>query len=97
MKKNCLVLGGILLISLLSTLVFSACDKDTWCYLEVSVKDLKGNIQGDAHVRISMQGTIEDIGATNANGVYTTKFAAPARIPSTPTSPTSSRVSSLSA
>ena len=78
MKKNCLVLGGILLISLLSTLVFSACDKDTWCYLEVSVKDLKGNLQEDAHVRISMQGTIEDIGATNANGVYTTKFAAPA-------------------
>lgn len=79
MKKTRLLLGGILLISLLSVVVFSACDKDTWCYLEVSVVDQKTNLPApDAHLLISMDGTLADTGITDANGIYTTKFAAPA-------------------
>lgn len=79
MKKTRLLLGGILLISLLSVVVFSACDKDTWCYLEVSVIDQKTNLPApDAHLLISMEGTLADTGLTDANGIYTTKFAAPA-------------------
>ena len=79
MKKKFLLWGGLLLISVLSAITFSACDKDTWCYLEVSVIDQKTNLPAsDAHLRIHMDGTIADTGITNSNGVYTTKFAAPA-------------------
>ena len=41
MKKKCLPLIGILLISALSAIAFSACDKDTFCYLDVTVIDSK--------------------------------------------------------
>ncbi len=79
MKKKQLLLGGILLISILSTCFFFSCDKDTWCYLEVTVTDQTTNMPvPGAHVRISMDGTIDDRGLTNENGIYTTKFAAPA-------------------
>ena len=79
MKKKRLFWGGILLISVLSAITFSACDKDTWCYLEVSVVDQKTNLPAaDAHLLISMDGTLADTGVTDASGSYTTKFAAPA-------------------
>lgn len=79
MKKKHLLIGGLLLISVLSACIFSACDKDTWCYLEVTVIDQQTEtpIPG-AYVRISMDGTVDDRGITNDNGIYSTKFAAPA-------------------
>lgn len=92
MKKKSLSLIGILLISALSSLAFSSCDKDTWCYLDVTVVDAKNNNApaGGAWVKVqyvkkndadpmnSIVGTISDTGQCNANGVYQTKFAAPA-------------------
>lgn len=79
MKKKRLFWGGLLLISVLSAITFSACDKDTWCYLEVLVKDQQTDLPApDAHILISMEGTLADTGITDANGIYTTKFAAPA-------------------
>lgn len=78
-KKNWLIIG-ILLISLLSATLLTACDKDTWCYLDVTVTDVLDNKPvPDAWVKIDMEGsTIYDKGYTESNGVYSTKFAAPA-------------------
>ena len=92
MKKKCLLPIGILLISLLSTLAFSSCHKDTWCYLDVTVIDSKHNNApaGGAWVKVQyvkkndddpmnpIVGTIYDTGQCNANGIYKTKFYAPA-------------------
>ena len=79
MKKKRTLWCGILLISALSVIAFSSCDKDTWCYLEVSVIDqaTKSPLPA-AHVRINMDGSIDDRGITDEAGVYSTKFAAPA-------------------
>ena len=92
MKKKSLSLIGILLISALSAIAFSACDKDTWCYLDVTVVDSKYDNApaGGAWVKIqyvkknesdpmnNIVGTISDTGQCNANGIYKTKFYAPA-------------------
>ena len=43
MKKKILPILGILLISTLSAIAFSSCEKDTFCYLEVTVLDSKNN------------------------------------------------------
>lgn len=80
MKKKSLLFFGILLISALSSTLFTSCDKDTWCYLDVTVKDIetKQPVEG-AWVMIDMDGsTIRDLGQTNSSGMYSTKFAAPA-------------------
>lgn len=80
MKKKRSFLFGILLISVLSTALLVSCDKDTWCYLEVAVKDIETQqpVEG-AWVKIDMDGsTINDLGQTNSSGAYSTKFAAPA-------------------
>lgn len=92
MKKKSLSLIGILLISALSTLFFTSCDKDTWCYIDVTVLDSKNdNLPSPgAWVKIqyvkrnndnpdnSIYGTIADTGQCDANGIYRTRFAAPA-------------------
>ena len=92
MKKKCLPLIGILLISALSAIAFSACDKDTFCYLDVTVIDSKYDNApaGGAWVKVqyvkknesdpmnNVVGTISDTGQCNENGIYKTKFAAPA-------------------
>lgn len=92
MKKKCLLPIGILLISLLSTLAFSSCHKDTMCYLDVTVIDSKYNNAPAAGAYVKVQyvkkneadplnpivGTISDTGQCNANGIYKTKFYAPA-------------------
>jgi len=92
MKKKVLPFIGILFISLLSTVAFSSCDKDTWCYLDVTVLDSRNNnapapgawvkIQyvktNEADPQNNITGTISDTGQCDANGVYSTKFAAPA-------------------
>ena len=92
MKKKNLFLLGALLISALSTFLFTSCDKDTWCYIDVTVVDpLDSNkVAPNAWVKIqyvkenetdpsqSSVGTIADTGQCDANGIYKTKFAAPA-------------------
>lgn len=88
MKKTNWSLIGILLISILSTLVFTACDKDTWCYLDVTVVDAKYKNAPAAGAWVKVQyvnpqnaedcGTIADTGQCDMNGVFHTKFAAPA-------------------
>ncbi len=92
MKKKSLLLIGTLLISALSTMLFVSCDKDTWCYIDVTVLDSKNENKpaGGAWVKIQyvkeneadpynpITGTIADTGQCDASGVYRTKFAAPA-------------------
>lgn len=92
MKKKSLSVFGFLLISLLSCTVFTSCDKDTWCYVDVTVLDAKNNNEpspgawvkiqyvkkNDADPQNNVVGTISDTGQCNANGIYQTKFAAPA-------------------
>ena len=88
MKKKVLPFIGILFISLLSTVAFSSCDKDTWCYLDVTVLDSRNNnapapgawvkIQYVKTNEADPQNNISDTGQCDANGVYSTKFAAPA-------------------
>ena len=92
MKKKILPLFGLLLISVLSTVAFTSCDKDTWCYLEVTVLDSKNNNQPAAGAWVKVQyvkyneddpassvvGTISDTTQCDNSGVAKTKFAAPA-------------------
>ena len=92
MKKKILPFIGILFFSLLSTAFLSSCSKDTWCYVDVTVLDSKNNnvpapgawvkIQyvktNEADPQNNIVGTISNTGQCNANGVYSTKFAAPA-------------------
>ena len=92
MKKKCFTLFGLLLISALTTLFFTSCDKDTWCYIDVTVTDSKNDnapapgawvkIQyvknNEADPQNSVVGTISDTGQCDNSGIYRTKFAAPA-------------------
>jgi hypothetical protein len=92
MKKKALPLLGLLLISALSTALFSSCDKDTFCYLDVTVLDSKNNNLPASGAWVKIQyvknneedpqnnvvGTIADTGQCDMSGVYKTKFAAPA-------------------
>ncbi len=92
MKKKVLPFIGLLLISVLSATVLSSCDKDTWCYLEVTVLDSKkDNMPAPgAWIRVRyiknnpdnpdnpVFGTIDTITQCDASGVARTKLAAPA-------------------
>ncbi|MCQ2273402.1 MAG: hypothetical protein MJZ86_01265 [Bacteroidales bacterium] len=92
MKKKSLFLIGALLLSALSTMFFTSCDKDTWCYIDVTVLDPKNDNApaGGAWVKIQyvkenesdpnnpVTGTIADTGQCDSHGIYKTKFAAPA-------------------
>lgn len=92
MKKKSLFLIGALLISALSSCLLTSCDKDTWCYIDVTVLDSKKQNQPAPGAWVKIQyvkdneadptkpitGTISDTGQCNANGVYQTRFAAPA-------------------
>lgn len=80
MKKKTLVGVLALLFSTLVMFTFSSCDKDTMCYVNINVVDELDNspVEG-AYVKIDNNGSsIFAEGATNANGVYKTEFAAPA-------------------
>lgn len=80
MKKNFLALVCLILISGFSVFFFSACDKDTNCYVEVTVLDetTKAPIPG-AFVKIDIDSSyINAQGYTNASGRFDTLFAAPA-------------------
>lgn len=92
MKKKSLFFFGTLLISVLSTTLFSSCDKDTWCYIDVTVLDAKNENKPAPGAWVKIQyvkenesdpsnpitGSILDIGQCNSEGLYQTKFAAPA-------------------
>lgn len=80
MNKKNLLLPALLFISLLSCLTFSSCDKDTNCYLDVTVVDetTRAPIAG-AKITISQNGgSLHDEGITDVNGLYSTHFSAPA-------------------
>ena len=92
MKKKTLPILGLLFISALSFLSFGSCEKDTKCYIEVTVLDSRKDNKPapGAWVKIkyvknseddtnsNVVGTISDTGQCNANGIYKTRFAAPA-------------------
>lgn len=78
-KKNALSVFA-LLISVLTCITFVSCDKDTMCYVNVTVIDEIDNspVEG-AYLKIDNNGSsIFAEGTTNANGVFKTEFAAPA-------------------
>ena len=80
MKRAVIALLGILIISGVSLLTFSSCDKDTDCKLKVQVVR-KGDgkaIQG-AKVTVSKgPSTKRAEGRTDASGIFEATFAAPA-------------------
>ena len=92
MKKKSFLLIGALLISALSTCLITSCDKDTWCYIDVTVVDSKNEDKPAPGAWVKIQyvndnhsdpsnpvaGTIADTGQCNESGVYQTRFAAPA-------------------
>lgn len=81
MKKKILVFACLLLIGGLSTFFFSGCDKDTNCYVEVTVLDenTMKPIKG-VFVKIDANGgsPVYAEGYTNQLGRFDTVFSAPA-------------------
>ncbi len=80
MNKKVSLLSVILFISMLSCTIFTACDKDTNCYLDVLVVDETSRAPiPNAKITISQNGgSVHDEGVTNAEGIYQTHFSAPA-------------------
>lgn len=80
MKKKGLIAVGILFFSALGAITFQSCDKDTYSYLDVTVvEQATGHVVPHAAVTISASGsTVGDFGYTDDEGVFSTKFAAPA-------------------
>ena len=81
MKKKILALACFVLIGGLSAFFFGACDKDTTCYVQITVVDeitkkpVSGAIVKILDVDTSFGNTY---GITSANGVFETQFSAPA-------------------
>ena len=80
MKKKGLITLGVLFFSALGAITFQACDKDTYSYLDVTVIDHDTRLAvPNAAVTISAAGsTVGDYGFTDGDGLFSTKFAAPA-------------------
>ena len=80
MKKKGLIAAGILFFSALGAISFQSCDKDTYSYLDVTVIEQETrHAVPHAAVTISASGsTVGDYGFTDDEGVFSTKFAAPA-------------------
>lgn len=80
MKKKSVLLAVALLIATLTTVCLTSCDKDTMCYVKVTVIDEMTNIPVEgAYVKIDNNGSsVFAEGMTNSNGVYPAEFAAPA-------------------
>ena len=81
MKKKTLHSALLLFISLLPALLFSSCDKDTNCYLKVTVLNERRAPIANATVTIRQttgDALNERAGVTNGEGVFTTYFTAPA-------------------
>ena len=80
MKKKILTLVCLILIGGLSTLYFASCDKDTNCYVQITVVDevTHAPIQG-VFVKIDIENSyINAEGYTDAAGIFNATFAAPA-------------------
>ena len=80
MNKKITLLSALLFISMLSLSLFTSCDKDTNCYLDVLVVDeaTRTPIPGAKIVINQTGGSVYDEGVTGENGVYSTHFNAPA-------------------
>lgn len=80
MNKKIAFLSVILFISMLSASLFTACDKDTNCYLDVAVIDeaTRAPISGAKIVISQNGGSVYDEGVTGEDGIYSTHFSAPA-------------------
>ena len=86
MKKKIHILSVLLFISLLPTVLFTACDKDTNCYVDVLVLD-EATRKPVSNVIVELyqgnnitDGLNYDTGVTNEEGIYSTHFVAPAII-----------------
>lgn len=81
MKKKILAFACLLLMGGLSTFFFSRCDKDTNCYVEVTVLDeLTERPMKGVFVKIDANGgsPVYAEGITNELGRFDTVFSAPA-------------------
>ena len=79
MKKKFFVAACVLLISGLAACFMNSCDKDTNCYLQVTVKDSKGGLVPHAWVKVDIDSSyVSRQGYTNAQGRFDTVFEAPA-------------------
>ena len=90
MKKKIHILSVLLFISLLPTVLFTACDKDTNCYVDVLVLD-EATRKPVSNVIVELyqgnnitDGLNYDTGVTNEEGIYSTHFVAPAIISTVP-------------
>lgn len=80
MKKKILVIACLVIMGGLSTFFFAACDKDTNCYVEITVIDeaTKAPMK-DVFVKIDIDSSyVSAQGFTNAAGRFDTVFKAPA-------------------
>ena len=86
MKKKIHILSVLLFISLLPMTLFTACDKDTHCYVDVLVVDeaTRNPVSGVVVELYQNAGSADDLnydaGETNGEGIYSTYFNAPAII-----------------
>ncbi len=81
MKKRGLLIASALLISTLTGMFITSCDKDTNSYLHVTVVDEtdKSKTFEGAEVKVDMNGSaVKREGLTDANGEFFTSFPAPA-------------------
>ena len=80
MKKKIFALALMLLIGGLSVIFFNACDKDTNCYVKVTVlyEVTKTPVSG-AFVKIDIDSSyVSSQGTTGPDGTFNTFFSAPA-------------------
>lgn len=80
MKKKILSLTLLILMGGLSAFFFGACDKDTNCYVEITVIDEITNLPvKGANVKIDIDNSyVNAEGVTNAAGRFDAVFSAPA-------------------
>lgn len=80
MKKKSLILSALLFFSILPISLFTSCDKDTNCYLDVTVIDEATRVPVSAVAVEVMQdgGNVHAWGITDGGGKYSTHFGAPA-------------------
>ena len=90
MKKKNLILSVMLFFSILPMTLFTGCDKDTNCYLEVKVLGessvdpnsgaiIPGAPVAGAEIEIYQDGgTVNAKGVSDGSGVFSTYFNAPA-------------------
>lgn len=80
MKKKFNISALVLFFSLLPIALFSSCDKDTNCYLDVLVVEegLRTPVSGAKIIIDQEGGTVYSEGITEGNGKFSTHFSAPA-------------------